>query len=156
MKKTTDQKINLVISADHGGFELKENLKKFLAQKYPELNIIDVGAYEFDAEDDFPDMTSELSEKIYKGKADKGIAICGSGVGASIVANKKKGIRAAVCHDVYSAAQGVQHNNMNVLCMGGRVINISEAEKIVSSFLEADFISENKYVRGLNKINKLD
>ena len=156
MKKTTDQKINLVISADHGGFELKENLKKFLAQKYPELNIIDVGAYEFDAEDDFPDMTSELSEEIYQGKADKGIAICGSGVGASIVANKKKGIRAAVCHDVYSAAQGVEHNNMNVLCMGGRVINISEAEKIVSSFLEADFISENKYVRRLNKINKLD
>ena len=144
MKKTTDQKINLVISADHGGFELKENLKKFLAQKYPELNIIDVGAYEFDAEDDFPDMTSELSEEIYQGKADKGIAICGSGVGASIVANKKKGIRAAVCHDVYSAAQGVEHNNMNVLCMGGRVINISEAEKIVSSFLEANFISENK------------
>ena len=141
MKKTTDQKINLVISADHGGFELKENLKKFLAQKYPELNIIDVGAYEFDAEDDFPDMTSELSEEIYQGKADKGIAICGSGVGASIVANKKKGIRAAVCHDVYSAAQGVEHNNMNVLCMGGRVINISEAEKIVSSFLEANFIS---------------
>ena len=156
MKKTTDQKINLVISADHGGFELKENLKKFLAQKYPELNIIDVGAYEFDAEDDFPDMTSELSEEIYQGKADKGIAICGSGVGASIVANKKKGIRAAVCHDVYSAAQGVEHNNMNVLCMGGRIINISEAEKIVSSFLEANFISENKYVRRLNKINKLD
>tara|TARA_Y100000590_G_scaffold211587_1_gene239763 strand:- start:1195 stop:1665 length:471 start_codon:yes stop_codon:yes gene_type:complete len=156
MKKTTDQKINLVISADHGGFELKENLKKFLAQKYPELNIIDVGAYEYDAEDDFPDMTSELSEEIYQGKADKGIAICGSGVGASIVANKKKGIRAAVCHDVYSAAQGVEHNNMNVLCMGGRVINISEAEKIVSSFLEANFISENKYVRRLNKINKLD
>ena len=156
MKKTIDQKINLVISADHGGFELKENLKKFLAQKYPELNIIDVGAYEFDAEDDFPDMTSELSEEIYQGKAEKGIAICGSGVGASIVANKKKGIRAAVCHDVYSAAQGVEHNNMNVLCMGGRVINISEAEKIVSSFLEANFISENKYVRRLNKINKLD
>ena len=156
MKKTTDQKINLVISADHGGFELKENLKKFLAQKYPELNIIDVGAYEYDAEDDFPDMTSELSEEIYQGKADKGIAICGSGVGASIVANKKKGIRAAVCHDVYSAAQGVEHNNMNVLCMGGRVINISEAEKIVSSFLEANFISENKYVRRLYKINKLD
>ena len=156
MKKTTDQKINLVISADHGGFELKENLKKFLAQKYPELNIIDVGAYEFDAEDDFPDMTSELSEEIYQGKADKGIAICGSGVGASMVANKKKGIRAAVWHDVYYAAQGVEHNNMNVLCMGGRVINISEAEKIVSSFLEANFISENKYVRRLNKINKLD
>ena len=117
MKKITNQKTNLVISADHGGFELKENLKKFLAQKYPELNVIDVGAFEFDAEDDFPDMTSELSEKIYSGNADKGIAICGSGVGASIVANKKKGIRAAVCHDVYSAAQGVQHNNMNVLCI---------------------------------------
>ena len=156
MKKTTNQKTNLVISADHGGYELKENLKKFLAQKYPELNVIDVGAFEFDAEDDFPDMTTELSEEIYQGKADKGIAICGSGVGASIVANKKKGIRAAVCHDVYSAEQGVQHNNMNVLCMGGRVINISEAEKIVSGFLEANFINENKYVRRLNKINKLD
>ena len=156
MKKTTNQKTNLVISADHGGSELKENLKKFLAQKYPELNVIDVGAFEFDAEDDFPDMTTELSEEIYQGKADKGIAICGSGVGASIVANKKKGIRAAVCHDVYSATQGVQHNNMNVLCMGGRVINISEAEKIVSGFLEANFINENKYVRRLNKINKLD
>ena len=156
MKKTTNQKTNLVISADHGGYELKENLKKFLAQKYPELNVIDVGAFEFDAEDDFPDMTTELSEEIYQGKADKGIAICGSGVGVSIVANKKKGIRAAVCHDVYSATQGVQHNNMNVLCMGGRVINISEAEKIVSGFLEANFINENKYVRRLNKINKLD
>ena len=77
-------------------------------------------------------------------------------MGASIVANKTSGIRAAVCHDVYSASQGVEHNNMNVLCMGGRVIKISEAKKIVKSFLDASFIDEEKYVRRLNKINKLD
>ena len=136
--------------------ELKNELKTFLSEFYPEIEIIDAGAFEYDAEDDFPDMTKKLTEIIYNGKANKGIAICGSGVGASIVANKTSGIRAAVCHDVYSASQGVQHNNMNVLCMGGRVIKISEAKKIVKSFLDASFIDEEKYVRRLNKINKLD
>ena len=150
-------KINsIAISADHGGFELKNELKTFLYECYPEIEIIDAGAFEYDAEDDFPDMTKKLTEIIYNGKANKGIAICGSGVGASIVANKTSGIRAAVCHDVYSASQGVEHNNMNVLCMGGRVIKIGEAKKIVKSFLDASFIDEEKYVRRLNKINKLD
>tara|TARA_B100001769_G_C21942333_1_gene507612 strand:+ start:148 stop:618 length:471 start_codon:yes stop_codon:yes gene_type:complete len=150
-------KINsIAISADHGGFELKNELKTFLSESYPEIEIIDAGAFEYDVEDDFPDMTKKLTEIIYNGKANKGIAICGSGVGASIVANKTSGIRAAVCHDVYSASQGVEHNNMNVLCMGGRVIKISEAKKIVKSFLDASFIDEEKYVRRLNKINKLD
>jgi ribose 5-phosphate isomerase B len=147
---------SIVISADHAGFELKNELKAFLSENYPEIKIIDAGAFEYDAEDDFPDMTNKLTEIIHNGDADKGIAICGSGVGASIVANKTSGIRAAVCHDVYSASQGVQHNNMNVLCMGGRVIKISEAKKIVKSFLDASFIDEEKYVRRLNKINKLD
>ncbi len=147
---------SIVISADHAGFELKNELKAFLSERYPEIKIIDAGAFEYDAEDDFPDMTKNLTEIIHNGDADKGIAICGSGVGASIVANKTSGIRAAVCHDVYSASQGVQHNNMNVLCMGGRVIKISEAKKIVKSFLDASFIDEEKYVRRLNKINKLD
>ena len=150
-------KVNsIAISADHGGFELKNELKTFLSECYPEIEIIDAGAFEYDAEDDFPDMTKKLTEIIYNGKANKGIAICGSGVGASIVANKTSGIRAAVCHDVYSASQGVEHNNMNVLCMGGRVIKIGEAKKIVKSFLDASFIDEEKYVRRLNKINKLD
>ena len=150
-------KINsIAISADHGGFELKNELKTFLSECYPEIEIIDAGAFEYDVEDDFPDMTKKLTEIIYNGKANKGIAICGSGVGASIVANKTSGIRAAVCHDVYSASQGVEHNNMNVLCMGGRVIKIGEAKKIVKSFLDASFIDEEKYVRRLNKINKLD
>ena len=147
---------SIVISADHAGFELKNELKAFLSENYPEIKIIDAGAFEYAAEDDFPDMTNKLTEIIHNGDADKGIAICGSGVGASIVANKTSGIRAAVCHDVYSASQGVQHNNMNVLCMGGRVIKISEAKKIVKSFLDASFIDEEKYVRRLNKINKLD
>jgi ribose 5-phosphate isomerase B len=147
---------SIVISADHAGFELKNGLKAFLSENYPEIKIIDAGAFEYAAEDDFPDMTNKLTEIIHNGDADKGIAICGSGVGASIVANKTSGIRAAVCHDVYSASQGVQHNNMNVLCMGGRVIKISEAKKIVKSFLDASFIDEEKYVRRLNKINKLD
>ena len=147
---------SIVISADHAGFELKNELKAFLSENYPEIKIIDAGAFDYDAEDDFPDMTNKLTEIIHNGDADKGIAICGSGVGASIVANKTSGIRAAVCHDVYSASQGVQHNNMNVLCMGGRVIKISEAKKIVKSFLDASFIDEEKYVRRLNKINKLD
>ena len=128
-------KINsIVISADHGGFELKNELKTFLSENYPEIEIIDAGAFEYDAEDDFPDMTNKLTEIMHNGDAEKGIAICGSGVGASIVAN----------------------NNMNVLCMGGRVIKIDEAKKIVKSFLDASFIDEEKYVRRLNKINKLD
>ena len=147
---------SIVISADHAGFELKNGLKAFLSENYPEIKIIDAGAFEYAAEDDFPDMTNKLTEIIHNGDADKWIAICGSGVGASIVANKTSGIRAAVCHDVYSASQGVEHNNMNVLCMGGRVIKISEAKKIVKSFLDASFIDEEKYVRRLNKINKLD
>ena len=153
-----NQNINnsIVISADHGGYDLKEELKLFISENYPEITIIDAGAYEYDSEDDFPDMTKNLTDVIHKGDAIRGIAICGSGVGASIVANKNPGIRAAVCHDVYSAAQGVEHNNMNVLCMGGRVIDIDSAKQIVKSFLNANFIEEPKYVRRLNKINKLD
>jgi RpiB/LacA/LacB family sugar-phosphate isomerase len=149
-------KINLVISADHGGYELKEELKIYLTENHSNINVIDVGAHKYDALDDFPDMTSVLSKTIFDGEADKGIAICGSGVGASMVANKNKGIRAAVCHDDYSASQGVEHNNMNVLCLGGRVVDIEEAKSIVDSFLTANFLNEEKYVRRLNKINKLD
>ena len=103
-------------------------------------------------QDDFPDFALEVSKRITEGKATKGIVLCGSGVGASIVANKIPGIRAAMCHDTYSAHQGVEHDDMNVLCLGARIIGVELAKELVASFLNSKFINETKYKRRLNKV----
>jgi len=146
--------MKIAIGSDHAGFILKTKIISFL--KNNGFDIIDVGTNNSDTSVDYPDFAKEVSLKIVKGEAEKGIIICGSGVGASIAANKIKGIRAAICHDTYSAHQGVEHDDMNVLCLGGRIIGEELAKEIVLSFLKAKFSNEERHIRRLNKIKKLE
>ena len=140
----------VAMGSDHAGFHLKEQLTLWV--KTLGHHPIDVGAYVVDPKDDFPDFALEVSKRITEGQAAKGILLCGSGVGASIVANKIPGIRAAMCHDTYSAHQGVEHDDMNVLCLGARIIGVELAKELVASFLNSNFINETKYKRRLNKV----
>ncbi|MCH7973323.1 MAG: RpiB/LacA/LacB family sugar-phosphate isomerase [Bacteroidetes bacterium] len=146
--------MKLTIAADHGGFELKKFLLEWLSAKGYEVN--DSGNLIFDADDDYPDFTIEACKNMISGNADRAIIICGSGVGACIAANKIKGIRASVCHDSYSAHQGVEHDGMNVLCLGARIIGTELTKEIVIAFLNAEFIEEERFIRRLNKIKELD
>ena len=143
----------IVLGSDHAGFELKQMLKKFLAQKY---HIIDVGAHREIPEDDYPDYAEKLGHAVLEEKGRRGILICGSGVGVSVAANKIKGIRAAVCHDAYSAHQGVEHDNMNVLVLGARIIGSALAHDLVVAFLRAKFSGEKRHVRRLGKIAAME
>ena len=146
--------MKIAIGADHGGFELKTFLVDLL--KNQNYEVIDAGNIELDPKDDYPDFAIKVAEMISSGEADKGIIICGSGVGACITANKFKGVRACLCHDTYSAHQGVEHDAMNVLCLGGRIIGTELAREIVNSFLKAEFIKEERFLRRLEKINRID
>lgn len=138
------------LASDHGGFVLKNSLIPWLERQNYE--ILDLGSEIFDASDDYPDYAERLAEAIVAGKAERGILICGSGVGASIVANKVFGVRACLCHDTYSAHQGVEHDDMNVLCLGGRVVGIGLAKELVNAFLKAEFNDKGKYRRRVDKI----
>ena len=140
----------VAMGADHAGFHLKEQLVLWV--KTLGHQPIDVGAHVIDPNDDFPDFALEVSKKVANGEAAKGILLCGSGVGASIVANKIPGVRAAMCHDTYSSHQGVEHDDMNVLCLGARIIGVELAKELVASFLNSNFIDETKYKRRLNKV----
>jgi ribose 5-phosphate isomerase B len=142
----------IVIGADHRGYRLKENLKAYLSKNY---EIIDVGTNS-DTMVDYPDITAELVKPILSGQCEKGILICGSGVGASVAANKFKGIRAAVCHDNFSAHQGVEDDAMNVLCLGGGIIGESLAKDLIDTFLKAEFLGKERYVRRLDKIKRIE
>jgi len=146
--------MKIAIGADHGGFELKTFLVDLL--KNQNYEVIDAGNIELDPKDDYPDFAIKAAEMISSGEADKGIIICGSGVGACITANKFKGVRACLCHDTYSAHQGVEHDAMNVLCLGARIIGTELAREIVNSFLKAEFIKEERFLRRLEKINRID
>lgn len=140
--------LKIAIGADHGGFELKNTLVIKLSHEY---EIIDVGADKFDSADDYPDFSFSVAQLVSSGKVNRGIIICGSGVGACIVSNKVPGIRASVCHDTYSAHQGVEHDDMNILCLGARVIGIELAFEIVNVFLNAKFSGEERHHRRLDK-----
>ena len=146
--------MKIAISSDHGGFELKNILIKSLQEK--KFEIIDLGNSVYDKNDDYPDFARILAEVVAAGKADKGIALCGSGVGACITANKVKGIRASVCHDTYTAHQGVEHDKMNVLCIGARIIGVELAKEIALAFIDAEFINEDRFIRRYNKIVDLE
>ncbi len=146
--------MKIAIGADHGGFELKQFLIEELKKKNYDLT--DLGNTVYDAKDDYPDFAIEVANAVSSGKADRGIIICGSGVGANIAANKVKGVRACLCHDTYSAHQGVEHDAMNVLCMGARIIGIETAKSLVFSFLNANFIKEERFMRRLEKVNNID
>ena len=146
--------VNIIIGADHGGFELKEKICGWL-QKEGHF-VTDIGAKNFDPADDYPDFAAKVSEILLTMPDSKGIVICGSGVGASIAANKINGIRAAVCHDTYSASQGVEHDDMNILCIGARVIGVELAMEIIKSFVRSSFSKEDRHVRRLKKILNLE
>ena len=124
------------IATDHGGLDLKKHLKTYLEKKG--FTVEDFGAYEYDAADDFPDFVVPLARAVGEGKVDRGVAVCGSGVGASIAANKIKNVRACLINESYSAAQGVGHDDMNMICLGGRVIGVALAETLLDAFLGAE------------------
>jgi RpiB/LacA/LacB family sugar-phosphate isomerase len=145
--------MRVAVGADHAGFELKTALAKYVA---------DLGHLVFDLGTDstrpvdYPDFAAAVGAAVTEGRADRGIVICGSGVGASVAANKIKGIRAGLCHDTYSARQGVEHDDMNVLVLGSRVIGVELARELVRAFLSANFTGEARHVRRLEKVKALE
>jgi len=142
------------LAADHGGFEMKELIAKLLQEAGYEVT--DYGAYQYEATDDYPDLVVPLAQAVAKGLVERGIAICGSGVGAAIAANKIKGVRSAVIAEAYSAAQGVEHDDMNLMCLGGRVIGPELAKVLVKAFLEANYTGEERHNRRLQKVADLE
>ncbi len=146
--------MKIVIASDHGGFELKKILVAWFKEQNWEIE--DLGNHVLDPGDDYPDYADKLAKTISAGKADRGILICGSGVGACIAANKSKGVRACVCHDSYSAHQGVEHDNMNVLCLGARIVGDELVKELVTSFLNAEFNDEGRFRRRYDKLLKLE
>src|SRR4030042_3048910 len=146
--------MRLGIAADHGGFELKEQLVEELREKGCEL--VDFGAREYDPQDDYPDYVAPLARAVAQGEGDRGVAICGSGVGACVAANKVPGVRAALITEVYSAHQGVEDDDMNIMCLGGRVTCYALAWDLVQTFLKAKFKDGDRYRRRLDKVARLE
>jgi RpiB/LacA/LacB family sugar-phosphate isomerase len=146
--------MRIVVGSDHAGYELKQRVADCLRELGHAT--IDVGTNSASAPVDYPDYAEAVGLAVLEDRADRGILICGSGVGASIAANKLPGIRAAVCHDTYSAHQGVEHDNMNVLVLGARVIGTELAPELVKAFLGASFSGEERHRRRLNKVIELE
>jgi len=142
------------IATDHGGFNLKEELVKQLREAGHE--VIDFGAHRLNQGDDYPDYVVPLAEAVAAQKVDRGVAICGSGVGASVCANKIRGVRAALIHDHFSAQQGVEDDHMNILCMGGRTVGAAVALDLVQTFLAAEFSQAQRHLRRLSKVASLE
>src|SRR5213079_3012984 len=145
--------MRLVIGSDHAGFQLKEATGDLLRSLGHE--VLDVGAFN-ENPSDYPDFEEAVGRAILDGKAERGVLICGSGVGASVAANKVMGIRAGMCHDTYSAHQGVEHDNINVLVLGSRVVGVKLTEDLVKAFLGAKFSQEERHVRRLGKVRALE
>ena len=147
--------MKLVIASDHAGFPLKEEVRAYLTKSGHEM--VDLGAYEEDPLDDYPDFAERVGDAIRAGEAPRGVLICGSGVGVSIAANKIPGVRAAMCHDTYSAHQGVEHDDMNVIVFGARIIGTSLAYELVDAFIRAKFIStEERFTRRFKKVMAIE
>jgi len=145
--------MRVAVGSDHAGFELKEEVKAFLKQG--EIGIVDVGTYDRKSVD-FPDYAEAVGAALRDHRADRGVLVCGSGVGASMAANRLPGVRAGLCHDVYSAHQGVEHDDMNVLVLGGRVVGSELARELVGAFLSAKFTGQPRHVRPLAKVTALE
>lgn len=146
--------MRIVIGADHAGYELKTELVDYLKSLGHE--VMDVGTFDPSQPDDYPDFATLVAKQIQNGAAGRGILVCGSGVGVSVAANKFTGIRAGLTHDHYSARQGVEHDNMNVLVMGSRVIGANTAMDLVDGFLGAQFSNEERHVRRLAKVQAIE
>ncbi len=141
--------MKVAIAGDHAGFRLKQYILERLTAAGTEVR--DLGCFD-ETPSDYPDFARILGEALNAGQADRGLLVCGSGVGASVAANKIKGIRAGLCHDAYSARQGVEHDDINILCLGSRVIGTHLAMEIVRAFLGASFSYEDRHVRRLQKV----
>jgi RpiB/LacA/LacB family sugar-phosphate isomerase len=146
--------MRIAIASDHAGFERKNELKPYIEGLGHE--VIDLGAYTEQPGDDYPDYAEAVGIALKDQRADRGVLVCGSGVGVSVAANKIPGIRAAVCHDSYSAHQGVEHDDMNVLVIGSRIIAIELAKELVGRFLGAQFSGEERHVRRLAKVRAIE
>jgi ribose 5-phosphate isomerase B len=142
------------IATDHGGFALKEQLSVCL--KEMGHDVVDYGAHSLNPGDDYPDFVIPLARAVAQGQVLRGLAVCGSGVGASVCANKVPGVRAGLVQDHYSAHQGVEHDDMNVLCIGGRVVGFEVARDLIDAFLAAAFTGEERHVRRLGKVAALE
>jgi RpiB/LacA/LacB family sugar-phosphate isomerase len=145
--------MRLVVGSDHAGFKLKVELGELLHSLGH--NVLDVGAFN-ENPSDYPDFAEADGRAVLDGKAERGVLICGSGVGASVAANKLFGIRAGMCHDTYSAHQGVEHDDINILVLGSRVIGVALATDLVKAFLGANFTREERHVRRLGKVKALE
>ncbi len=146
--------MRIAIATDHGGFGLKEELLAYLREAGHE--VVDVGAYTLNPDDDYPDFVIPLARAVAAGDVERGVAVCGSGVGAAVCANKIPGIRAGLIQDHYSAHQGVEHDDMNILCIGGRVVGPYVARELVDAFLAAAFSGAERHVRRLRKVASLE
>jgi ribose 5-phosphate isomerase B len=146
--------VRVALGADHGGYELKQTLVASLRRQGYEVE--DLGAHSYDPDDDYPDYARAVGEVVARGRADRGLLICGSGVGACVAANKVPGVRAALAHDSYSAHQGVEHDDANVLCLGARVVGEELAAELVRLFLSASFSGEERHRRRLAKVKDIE
>ena len=142
------------IAADHGGYELKEIIHSFLLSLGYEVQ--DFGAFELDYADDYPDFVIPLANAVANNEVDRGIAVCGSGVGASVAANKISGVRAALINDHFSAHQGVEDDDLNMLCLGGRVTGYMAAQELIAAFLNARFTGAERHLRRLQKVHLIE
>ena len=145
--------MRLVIGSDHAGWALKGTVVAHLRELGHEVD--DVGSFD-DKPVDFPDVARKVAGKITAGEAERGIMVCGTGVGASIAANKMKGIRAAVCHDVHSAHQSVEHDDVNVMCIGAQIVGPWLAKDLITSFMEAEFSTDEDFRRRVQKLHEMD
>ena len=146
--------MRVAIAADHAGYQLKQFIAGELANlKY---EVLDLGTQDPDVPDDYPDYADSLGQALLAKRADRGVLICGSGVGAAVAANKIHGIRAGLCHDHYSAHQGVEHDDMNVIVLGSRVIGVELARELVLAFLNAVYSAEERHQRRLAKVKALE
>ncbi len=148
--------MQIAVAADHGGAALKAELIRTLRSVATEHEFIDLGGDGTDPTDDYPEYSVRVGRAIQDGTADRAILICGSGVGASVAATKMRGVRAAVCHDTYSARQGVEHDDLNVLCLGARVIGVELALELCRAFLGATFSGAPRHVRRLNEVAAIE
>src|SRR5882757_7670718 len=153
-RDTREDHVRVGIATDHGGFGLKEHLAPQL--RAAGYEVTDFGAFWQNPDDDYPDFVIPLAEALASGQVERGVAICGSGVGASVCANKIPGVRAALIHDHFSARQGVEDDHMNVLCMGGRTVGPAVAWDLVQTFLAAEFSQAERHLRRLGKVASLE
>jgi ribose 5-phosphate isomerase B len=153
-REKKEGEMRLGIATDHAAFALKEEVAAYLRKEGHE--VVDFGAHSLNPDDDYPDFVIPLAQAVAAGKVERGLAVCGSGVGASVCANKVPGIRAALIQDHYSAHQGVEHDDMNVLCVGGRVMGFEAAKDLIDAFLAAKFTREERHMRRLRKVAALE